>query len=120
MHVEQCHAISLGALQLPRVVVDAAPAPVGVLGRLDPGDRDVAVGAGQVVARRERATGTAQDHAMHVRVVVRLPKRLVQLRLELQGQGVQLLRPVQRDARATVRDFVNDAVKITQGCLLSS
>ena len=48
---------------------------------------------------------------MHVDVVVRLPQRLVQFRLELEREGVELLRPVQGDAGAPVLHLVFDAVE---------
>ena len=112
VHVEQRHAVALRPFQLPGVVVDAAPAAVLPRLGLHAGYRHVAVRAGEIVAGGERPPGAAQDHAVDGGVVVRLPQRLVEFGLQLQGERVQLLRPVQRDAGAAIRHFVVDAVEI--------
>jgi hypothetical protein len=112
MHVEKRHSITLCALELPCVVVDAAAAaiPVGVV--LDTRHRYVAIAAMQIVTGRKRAAGAFDDDAMDVAVVVGFPQCFVQLDHHLHRDRIELFRPVQRKAHAAVVFFVHDALEI--------
>jgi hypothetical protein len=50
-------------------------------------------------------------------VVVGLPERLVELAQELHGEGVQLLRPIERDARPAALDLIDDGPKLVHDTL---
>ena len=118
VHVKQGHAVALGALQLPGVVVNAARTAIAVVRGLDPRHGQFAVGAGQVIAGREGPAGAAQDDAVDVCIVISLPQGFIQLGLELEGQGVELFRAVEGDARAPALHFVLNALELTHRVFL--
>ncbi len=73
--------------------------------------RLLAVSARQVVAGRKSATRATQNHAVNSPVVVRLPQGFIQFGLQFDRQGVEFLRTVEGDPRATVRHVVLDTVE---------
>ena len=104
VHVEERHAQPLRALELPRVVVEAARAAVAGAAALAAAARRL----GEVVARAEARARAAHDHGVDLAVGVGVPERLVQLLEQLQRQGVALLGPVQGDAGAPALDLDGD------------
>jgi hypothetical protein len=114
VHVEERHAQALRALELPDVVIDRARAAV----RLLRARRLPCRGRGQVVAGAERPPGATQNHRVHVAVVIRLPQRFVELAQELRGKRIQLLGPVQGDARPAALDLIENGGELVHRRLL--
>src|SRR5277367_6216710 len=60
------------------------------------------------IARAERATGPGDDDHTHVVVLVVLGERSVEVRGHRSRERVQFLRPIQRDRRDAVFDFLQN------------
>src|SRR6185312_11940671 len=58
--------------------------------------------AGEIGTGAEAAAGTGEDHGADVVVAVGAVHRIEQFRQHLAGEGVQLVRPVQRDRQDAV------------------
>ena len=99
VHVEDGHAQTLALLHAPGIVVEGAAVAGVVFGvALDEGS------GGEVVAGAEGAPGAAQDDGVDTVVVVRLPEGVVELLLDLDGEGVELLGTVEGDAGSSALD----------------
>ena len=113
VHVEQRHAASLRAFQMPGVVVERPGAPVAVgLLVLDARDRHVRTRPREVVPCRERSASPFDDQAVNVVVMVRFPRGFTQLRHKLQRQRVELIGSIQRDPDAPVLLLVDDVIEL--------
>src|SRR5690606_32791707 len=65
-----------------------------------------------VVPRAEGTAGATQDDGVDIVVVVGFPESGVEFLLQLKGEGVQLLGPVEGDTRTAALDVVQDVFEI--------
>ncbi len=75
--------------------------------------------AGEIGAGAEAAARTGEDHCPDIVVAVRAIHRVQQLRQHLAREGVELVRPVQRDGEDVLVLLVLDLLVI-HGAVLSS
>ena len=68
--------------------------------------------AGEIGAGAEAAAGAGEDHGAHVVVAVGAVHRIEQFRQHLAGEGVELVRPVERDGEDAVLGLVLDLLVV--------
>ena len=68
--------------------------------------------AGNVIPRRERPARARQHDGAHLRIGLRLIKRLMQLPLKVRADGIQPLGPIQRDKRALALLLIQDVLVV--------